>query len=64
MNNLSSRERQVITMLIDGHNQKAIASMLDISPKTVHSHVDRANIKLDSPTAIQTCVKYDNGVQS
>jgi two-component system response regulator NreC len=44
---LSDREREIFQLIAEGHGNKAIASRLNISPKTVATH--RANImeKLD-----------------
>ena len=35
---LTLRQREILRLLIEGHSAKAIASRLDISPRTVESH--------------------------
>ncbi|MGA1799392.1 response regulator [Sphingomonas sp. 4RDLI-65] len=35
---LTPRQRQVFDLLVKGHNNQAIAAVLDISPKTVEDH--------------------------
>lgn len=35
---LSTRERQVFDLLVQGHSNKAVADMLGLSPKTVEDH--------------------------
>jgi two-component system response regulator FixJ len=35
---LTPRQRQVFDLLVKGHNNQAIAAILDISPKTVEDH--------------------------
>jgi two-component system response regulator FixJ len=47
---LTARERDVLTGLVDGQTNKAIAEALDISPRTVEIH--RANLmeKMDAPS--------------
>jgi DNA-binding NarL/FixJ family response regulator len=42
MERLTSREREVVQLLAEGHSNKAIASRLDLSVKTVETH--RASI--------------------
>ena len=39
---LTSREREVLTLVAQGHTSKEISAMLDISPRTVEHH--RANL--------------------
>jgi len=43
---LSSRERQVLQLVAEGHTTKEIGSILDISPKTAESHRARMMDKL------------------
>lgn len=35
---LSPRERQVFDLLVQGHSNKGVAALLDVSPKTVEDH--------------------------
>ncbi|PLX98396.1 MAG: DNA-binding response regulator [Desulfuromonas sp.] len=44
---LTPREQQIMRLIVEGHTTKAIATQLDLSPKTVENH--RANLmkKLD-----------------
>ena len=39
---LTTKEREIIRLLMDGFSSKQIAAKLDVSPRTIHSH--RANI--------------------
>jgi two-component system nitrate/nitrite response regulator NarL len=39
---LTGKEKQVIQYLLEGYSSKEIASILDVSPRTVESH--RANV--------------------
>jgi DNA-binding NarL/FixJ family response regulator len=43
---LTSREREVLGLLADGLNQRQIATLLVISPKTVGTHIERILQKL------------------
>ena len=43
---LSVRERQVVTMVVDGHSSSEIATALHLSPKTVDSYRSRLMAKL------------------
>lgn len=47
MNELTNRELQVIHLLaVDGNSVKQIAESLDISPRTVHFHLQNCYKKL------------------
>jgi DNA-binding NarL/FixJ family response regulator len=43
---LSDREREVLTLLADGHSNPAIAKRLYLSPKTIRNHVSNIIVKL------------------
>ncbi len=43
---LSSREREVLQLVAEGHTTKAIAQMLHLSPKTIDSHREHIMEKL------------------
>jgi DNA-binding NarL/FixJ family response regulator len=43
---LTSRERQVLQLIVEGHNTKAIANILSLSPKTIDWHRIRMMRKL------------------
>ncbi len=49
--NLSTREREVLAEMADGHSQREIAARLFVSPSTVNSHVQRLYDKLHVRTA-------------
>jgi DNA-binding NarL/FixJ family response regulator len=44
---LSARERSVVQLIAEGHSNKRIASILNISVKTIESHRETARHKLD-----------------
>lgn len=46
LNQLSPRQKEVMEMLVDGLSYEEIAEELNITVDTVHSHIDRARIKL------------------
>ena len=46
---LSGREREVLSLIAEGHSNPAIASRLVLSTKTVESHVHQIFVKLDLP---------------
>jgi two-component system, NarL family, nitrate/nitrite response regulator NarL len=50
---LTSREREVLGLLADGLNQRQIASLLVISPKTVGTHIERILQKLGVHSRVQ-----------
>lgn len=49
--NLSTRERQVMELLVNGNSNKAIARLLEISPRTVEIHRMKAMAKLGAQSA-------------
>ncbi len=46
---LSVRERQVVTLVVNGHSSNEIAAALHLSPKTVDSYRSRLMAKLGAP---------------
>ena len=46
---LSVRERQVVTLVVNGHSSNEIATALHLSPKTVDSYRSRLMAKLGTP---------------
>lgn len=57
---LSSRERQVILMVVRGETSAAIAEQLDLSPKTVESYRARVMLKLgvsDVPALVRLAIR-------
>jgi DNA-binding NarL/FixJ family response regulator len=54
---LTAREREVITLLIQGLTQKEIARTLVISSNTVGTHIQRILLKLDVHTRAQAVAK-------
>lgn len=60
---LSAREVQVLRLVAQGKTNKAIASELLISEKTVHRHVSNIFLKLDLSTrAAATAYAYQHGI--
>jgi len=52
-NSLSEREKEVLRLLADGANNKAISSRLRISTKTVEKHLERIYRKLGVPSRVK-----------
>jgi DNA-binding NarL/FixJ family response regulator len=50
---LTSRERQVLELLSDGHTMRKVATRLSISPRTVETHVANIYRKLGVRTRVQ-----------
>jgi DNA-binding NarL/FixJ family response regulator len=50
---LTEREREILQLIAEGHDTKAIASRLFISPKTVLSHRERLMRKLGLTTPVE-----------
>ena len=47
---LSAREREVLSLLVEGHSDRQIADALSISPKTAGNHVSSILAKLGVET--------------
>lgn len=50
---LTSRERDVLRLLADGHTNEQMGVLLTISPQTVRTHVQKAMDKLGATTRVQ-----------
>lgn len=55
--NLNSREMQCLTLLAKDHSVAAIATKLNISPRTVNYHIQRLNKKLGTKNKYQSIIK-------
>lgn len=53
---LSEREREVITLVVDGKSSVDIGALLGISERTVNFHVDRVMRKLGVSTRMQAAI--------
>jgi DNA-binding NarL/FixJ family response regulator len=58
---LTDRERQVLALIVEGHDNAAIARELVISQNTVKNHVASILDKLDVDNRIQAAVKASHG---
>ena len=47
---LTSRERQVLSLIADGSHDQEVAERLQLSPRTVHAHLRSVYAKLDVTT--------------
>jgi DNA-binding NarL/FixJ family response regulator len=56
MDQLSSRERQVLSLIATGRGNPEIAGELNISPRTVKNHVSSILTKLGVPSRVQAAV--------
>ncbi|HEY7196670.1 MAG TPA: response regulator transcription factor [Gaiellaceae bacterium] len=54
---LTTRERDVLRLLADGHSNEEIGKRLFISPETVRTHIRKAMDKLDADTRTQAVAK-------
>ncbi len=45
--NLSVRQTQIVTLLLEGHKTFSVANTLGISPDTVRAHLRRLYLKLE-----------------
>jgi DNA-binding NarL/FixJ family response regulator len=50
MDRLTTKEREVLTLLAEGHSNERIAEELDVSARTVETHTSRIFAKLDLET--------------
>lgn len=61
---LSPRERQIMQYLVEGKNTKAIASSLQIGPKTVAKHRTRVLAKLQVESVIELARCYPSTIKA
>ena len=60
---LTEREKEILTLLVDGLSYKMIADQLFISYETVHSHVKKIYQKLHVNSKAQAMkIAYDKGL--
>lgn len=55
---LSPKELEVLTLVACGYVDKEIARQLNISPKTVDSHLTKILLKLNARTRTHAVAKY------
>ena len=53
---LTEREREVLSLLVAGHQNKAIASELDVAVSTIESHVHSILNKLGVSTRLEAVI--------
>ena len=54
---LTSREREVLSLIVEGKDNNEIAAELVISPETVKTHVSTVLEKLEADNRVQAAVK-------
>ena len=57
MSILTKRERQIVNYLIKGYESKEIASLLNVTDKTIRNHISNIIIKLDVKNRLQAIIK-------
>jgi DNA-binding CsgD family transcriptional regulator len=60
--NLTSREREILNLLIRGYSYKEIAAVLFISVETLNSHIKNIYRKLDVHSRSELAAKYGNSM--
>jgi RNA polymerase sigma factor (sigma-70 family) len=53
LRSLSNRERDVMSLIVEGHSNKEIAKALNLSPRTVDIHRARVMKKLGAGSAVE-----------
>lgn len=54
---MTPREKEIFSLLIDNHNTEDIASILNISNKTVRNHISNVMQKLEVKTRYQAVIE-------
>jgi len=57
MAKLTQREREVVSLLMQGKRRGEIAEQLCITRRTVKAHLDNARCKADAKTAVELATK-------
>lgn len=60
--NLTSREKEILNLLIKGYSYKEIAAALFISVETLNSHIKNIYRKLDVHSRSEISAKYGNSI--
>jgi DNA-binding NarL/FixJ family response regulator len=58
---LSSRERQVLRLIVDGHTSSEVAALLGVSPKSIDTYRSRLMTKLgidDLPSLVKFAIRH------
>jgi DNA-binding NarL/FixJ family response regulator len=58
---LTDRETRILDLLLEGKKDKEIAREIHVTEGTVRSYLRVIEAKLDAPSRIVACVKYDRG---
>lgn len=58
---LTSREREIVNLLAQGHGEKEIARMLGIAVATLYVHISNVKAKTGAQSSIQLAVKAATG---
>jgi DNA-binding CsgD family transcriptional regulator len=56
---LTSRELDVLGLLIDGHSNQQMGRRLEVSPRTVAAHVEHILVKLEAPSRTHAAVRAE-----
>jgi DNA-binding NarL/FixJ family response regulator len=56
---LTARETKILDLLLEGKKDKEIARELHVTDNTVRSYLRVIEAKLDAPSRIVACVRYD-----
>ena len=65
LSNLTSREREILQLVIEGKTNKAIASEIYISEKTVEFHLDHIYTKIGARSRLMASVwALHHGIES
>jgi len=62
MNNITPKEKEVLSLLAQGFSSKEIASRLFISVHTVESHRKNLRFKFDAKNSSELIMKASSGV--
>lgn len=54
---LSTRETEIITLIANGFSDKEIAIKINISPRTIQTHVTRICLKLNARNRVHAVTK-------
>jgi DNA-binding CsgD family transcriptional regulator len=63
MDKLTPREREVVSLLLQGRQQREIATALCITPRTVKAHVQAAREKAGARTSAELAAKVAREVE-
>ena len=64
ISSLTTREKEILSLIVEGHNKNKIAESLNLSAHTVNTHIRNIFIKLNVHSRVELMLKVFNKKES